>query len=283
MNRLLLPLMVLGILLAGCSEKTTAPVHPPAAPRGLFSVTGDGEVTLVWLANTEADVVGYRIYQGPCGGLDCEYTRIAAIPAPAGLDSLEYVVTGLTNGETRFFAVAAVNRAGAESDLSYEDVFDTPRPAGTGLVLNNYLVYATNIGYDFSAFARTNVTDPPADVFFGYHEDSTGFIHQQVFVPDYSTDIQDAGWVSSLDAVDFAPGPDSGWSPSGTVEAIVGHAYVVWTRDDHYAKFRITAVGPAQVTLDWAYQIDPGNRDLKAKPATEEGGARRRPIVWLRN
>jgi hypothetical protein len=280
MNRLLLPLMALGILLAGCSEKTTAPVIPPAAPRGLYSVTGDGKATLVWLANTETDVVGYRIYEGPCGGLDCEYTRIAAIPAPVGAAYVEYVVTGLANGQTRFFAVAAVNRAGAEGDLSYDDVFDTPRPAGTGLVLNNYLVPGTNIGYDFSAFARTTGIEPPADIFFGY-EDSTGFIHQQIFVPDDSTDIQDAGYVSSLDAVDFAPGPESGWSPSGTVEAIVGHAYVVWTRDNHFAKFLVTTVGPTQVTLDWAYQIDLGNRELKAKPAVEEGATQRRPIVWL--
>jgi hypothetical protein len=282
MNKLLLPLIALSILLGGCHERTTAPVLPPAAPRGLFSVTGDGGVTLVWLANTEPDVVRYGIYEGPCGGLDCEYTRIASIPAPAGAEYVEYVVTGLTNGQTRFFAIAAVNRAGVESDLSYDDVFDTPRPAGTGLVLNNYLVYGTDIGYDFSAFARTNTTDAPTDLFFGYFEDTTGFIHQQIFVPDYSTDIQDAGYVSSLDAVDFAPGPESGWSPSGTVEAVTGHAYVVWTRDNHFAKFRVTAVGPTQVTLDWAYQIDPGNRELKAKPAAGEGVARRRPIVWLR-
>jgi len=281
MNRLLLPLMALSILLAGCSEKTTAPVVPPAAPRGLFSVTGDNEVTLVWLANSEADVVGYRIYEGPCGGVDCEYARIAAIPAPAGAEYVEYVVTGLTNGQTRFFAVAAVNRTGAEGDLSYDDVFDTPRPAGTGLVLNNYLVYGTNIGYDFSAFARTTTIAPPADIFFGYYEDTTGFIHQQVFVPDSSTDIQDAGYVSSLDAVNFAPDSESGWSPSRTAEAVAGHAYVVWTRDNHFAKFRVTAVGPTQVTLDWAYQIDPGNRELKAKPAAEEGGSSRQPIVWL--
>jgi hypothetical protein len=281
MNRLLLPLITLGILLSGCHETTTAPANPPAAPRGLYSVTGDTKATLVWLANTEPDVVRYRIYQGPCGGVDCEYTRIASIPAPAGAEYVQYVVTGLANGETRFFAVAAVNRAGAESDLSYDDVFDTPRPAGSGLVLNNYVVYDTNIGYDFSAFARTNTTSPPADIFYGYYEDSTGFINQQIFVPDYSTDIQDAGYVTSLDAVDFAPGPDSGWSPNGTVCAIVGHAYVVWTRDNHFAKFRVTAVGPTQVTLDWAYQIDPGNRELKAKPATGEGAGQRRPIAWL--
>jgi hypothetical protein len=282
MNRFLLPLMALGILLAGCSEKTTAPVIPPAAPRGLFSVTGDTEVTLVWLANTEADVVSYRIYEGPCGGLDCEYTRIAAIPAPAGADYVEYVVTGLANGHTSFYAVAAVNRAGAEGDLSYDDVFDTPRPAGTGLVLNSYRTYDANVGYDFSAFAHTDTTIVPTDIFFGHFVDSMGYVYQQIFVPDYWTNIQDAGYVSSLDAVDFAPGPESGWSPSGTVEAIVGHAYVVWTRDDHFAKFRVTQVTPTQVTLDWAYQVAPGNRELKAKPATEEGASQRRPLVWLR-
>jgi hypothetical protein len=281
MHRLLLPLLALGILLGGCSEKTTAPVPPPAAPRGLFSITGDGQVTLVWLANTEADVVGYRVYQSPCGDPDCLYTRIAALPAPAGSQYVDHVVTGLTNGVPRFFAVAAVNRAGRESDLSYDQVFDTPRPAGAGLVLNNFIVYGTNIGYDFSAFARTNTTDPPTDIFFGYYEDTTGFVHQQVFVPDLSSNIQDAGFVASLDAVDFAPA--DGWSPTGTVEAIVGHAYVVWTRDNHFAKFRVTAVGPGSVTLDWAYQTDPGNAELlQSRPAPEEGVTSRRPIVWLR-
>jgi len=191
------------------------------------------------------------------------------------------VVTDMANGETRFFAVAAVNRAGAESYLSYDDVFDTPRPAGTGLVLNNFRVSGTNTGYDFSAFSRTNTIDLPADIFYGFYEDTTGFIHQQVFVPDYGTDIQDAGYVTSLDEVDFAPDPESGWSPSGTVEAVAGHAYVVWTRNNHFAKFRVTAVGPTQIVLDWAYQVDPGNRELKARPATEEGAAQRRPIAWL--
>ena len=281
MNRLLLPLMALGILLGGCSEKTTtAPTIPPAAPRGLFSITGDQEVTLIWLANTEADVVGYRIYQSPCGELDCPYTRVAALPAPAGAEYVEYVVTGLANGETRFFAVAAVNRAGAEGDLTYANVFDTPRPAGAGLVLSNYLAASTNIGYDFSAFARTPAIAPPADIFFGYYEDTTGFIHQQVFVPDYSTDIQDAGYVSSLDAVDFAP--ESGWSPSGTVEAVAGHAYVVWTRDNHFAKFRVTSADSISTVFDWAYQTDPGNGELRARRAGHGAANARQAFVTQR-
>ena len=58
---------------------------------------------------------------------------------------------------------------------------------------------------------------------------------------------------------------------TGEVELIPGHVYVVWTRDDHYAKFRVVSIGPSQVTLDWAYQIAPGNQELKqgapARPA----------------
>lgn len=282
MKKLLAPLVLLGLVLAGCSDDTpTRPLVPPAAPRGLFSVTGDNSVTLVWLANTESDVVGYRIYRADCAsGSGCPYERIGTVSAPAGEEYVQYVVTGLTNGETAFFAVAAVDRDGLESDLSWNDVFDTPRPAGSGLVLYNAFDHLYDVGYDFSAFGRTDSPDPPTDIFYGYREDSTGYVYQQIFVPDYASNIQDAGYATSLDAVDFAS--TGGWSPSGTVEAVVGHNYVVWTRDNHYAKFRVTAVGAATVTLAWAYQLDPGNQELAVTPGTDDGVTPRRPVVWLR-
>lgn len=281
-RRILFPLLALvaaAALLAGCSDKKTNPIPPPAAPRGLFSVTGDHQVTLVWLANTEPEVVGYRIFDAACAtGDQCPYTEIGAV-GTTGETYETYTVTGLDNGVTRFYAVAAVNRHGQLSELSYNDVFDTPRPAGTGLVLNNAFVkpYLPNVGYDFSAFARTDYTaGDGTDIFFGV--DSTG-AYRQIFVPDYNTDIQDAGYATSLDAVDFAPA--EGWSPVGTVEALVGHNYVVWTRDNHFAKFRVTAVNGAQVTLDWAYQVDAGNQELRARRAADEGGPAKRPVVWL--
>ena len=283
MRRYLAPLAVLGLLLAGCGEDVVRPPVPPAAPRGLISITGDGSVALVWLANTEADVEGYRIYQAPCAsGATCPYERIGTVVAPVGEQYVRYLVTGLLNGETVFFAVSAVNRAGLESELSWNDVSDTPCPAGTGLVLYNFLTHASDVGYDFSAFSRTDSPDLPTDIFYGYRVDSTGFVHQQIFVPDYATNIQDAGYATSLDAVDFAS--TSGWSPSGTVEAVVGHNYVVWTRDNHYAKFRVTAVSASAVTLDWAYQLDEGNQQLAVVDTgddAEDGVEPRRPIVWL--
>lgn len=273
-----LPLVALGFLAGGCNDNTTAPrdIYPPAAPRGFYSITADHAVILRWLANTEGDLAGYRIYQGPCAsGPGCPFTRIGSLDAAA----TEFTVTGLQNGVTQFFAVAAVDRNGNESDLSYEDVYDTPRPEGFGAVITNYLTTPRSAGWDYSTYAAMAWDNLQTDMFYGYYVEQSGLVHQQVFVPDYATNIQDMGFAQSLDFVDFAPGATEGWSPSGTVEAIVGHCYVVWTRDDHFAKFRITSLAPGSIGFDWAYQVDVSNRELKARPAREE--YRRRPIVWL--
>jgi len=38
--------------------------------------------------------------------------------------------------------------------------------------------------------------------------------------------------------------------------------------------------GPPVVQFDWAYQVAPGNPELRARPAREEGSGPR-PITWL--
>ena len=262
--------------LSGCRDETTAPrdLSPPAAPRGFHTVTGDHTVYLNWLDNTERDVAGYRIYQAPCAsGSNCPYTRIGAT------ESTDFTVSGLSNGVTAYYAVAAYDFAGNESDLSYETVFDTPRPAGFGARLSDYQTSPALAGWDLSAAQVRPWDDLATDMFYG----TNGSVFQ-MFVPDFQTDIQDAGYATSLDAVDFAP--DSGWSPTGSVELIPGHCYIVWTRDNHYAKFRVTqfitpASGPPRVEFDWAYQVATGNPELRARPARVDGGERR-PISWIR-
>ena len=72
-------LLVAAGLVAGCDDQ--ADLTPPAAPRGVYSVTGDGKVTLHWLANTETDVAVYRVYESPCSnGGGCPYTRVGTTP-----------------------------------------------------------------------------------------------------------------------------------------------------------------------------------------------------------
>ena len=266
-------LAVLSLGLLGCNDNSpTAPpadTTPPAAPRGLYSVTGDTEVSLRWLANTESDIAGYRIYEAPCAdGPSCPYDRVGSTAAT------QFVVSGLSNGVTRYFAVAAVDVAGNESQLSVENWYDTPRPEGSA-VIGNFVIDPVGAGWDFSAFSARSSSDPETDIFFGYN----GAVHQ-MFAMDALTDIQDAGYSTTLDAVDWAP--DNGWSPTGTAELIPGHCYVVWTRDNHYAKFRVTGLTNSVVSFDWAYQTDPGNPELHARRARAES-ATPRPITWIRH
>lgn len=251
----------------GCSEKPRD-VTPPSPPRGVFSVTGDHSAAIHWLANPEGDVAGYNVYISDCeGGPNCPYSRIGTT---GGID---FVATGLVNGATVFFAVSAYDYSGNESELSSETVFDTPRPAGTGAQLLNFVAHPTGAtAWDFSSATALRSNDPQADIYFG----DNGSV-SLMFAVDTYTDIQDAGWQQSLDGVDFAPA--QGWSPTGSVELIVGHCYIVWTRDDNYAKFRVVALTSDAVTFDWAYQTARGNRELAVRPSHLQPNVRR-TVSW---
>ena len=288
MRRLIAILMAAtAVAVAGCQDSSSPrDVTPPAAPRGLFSVTGDQRATLSWLANTEADVAGYRVYEASCAsGSSCPYDRIGATAAT------QFVANGLANGVTRYFAVSAVDNAGNESPLTYEDVYDTPRPAGTA-TLNNFVNTFAGAGWDFSAFTNVAADGSNTDIFFGDNGNiSQMFATLHVVAPGDTipNDIQDAGYATTLDAVDFSPvGDNAGWSPTGTVELIQDHCYIVWTWDNHYAKFRVTGItrpSPGQpatlVRVDWAYQTATGNNELRARPVHTAVNSPR-TVAWLR-
>ncbi|MEZ5332102.1 MAG: CARDB domain-containing protein [Thermoanaerobaculia bacterium] len=87
--------------------------HPPAPPTGLAAdPVGSDEVDLVWNANTEPDLVGYRVYR--------DGTPLFADPIPG----TAWLDTGLPPGAYEY-TVTALDRAGLESDPS--------EPAGTTL------------------------------------------------------------------------------------------------------------------------------------------------------
>jgi len=258
--RTMLVLLVGAALIAGCHDDTTGPRRlAPAAPRGVHSITGDHVVYLNWLPNTESNITGYRIWIGDCpGGADCLYDRIGTTT------DTHFTVTGLTNGVTKYFAVSAVTDGGQESALSYDVIYDTPRPEGTDLAIANVGSDSLHAGYDFSNFAIVPAGSALVDVFYG-----TSNSRALMVAPFTDTEIQDAGFASSLDAVDYAP--PAGWSPSGTVELVTGHCYVVLTRENHYAKFRVTSLTAGRVMVDWAYQVDAGNPELRSRPDPHEG------------
>jgi hypothetical protein len=124
----------------------------------------------------------------------------------------------------------------------------------------DYRVYPDYAGIDMSAYTILPYNHPYCDVYFGSDPDNATFY---IFTQRVPGQIQDYGYTSSLDDVTYAPA--YGWSPSGIVEAIEGHTYIIWTWDNHFAKIRITAIGYDSMIFDWAYQVDPGNPELVIK------------------
>jgi len=180
------------------------------------------------------------------------------------------VDTDVQNGVTYFYAVDAFDFGGNESALSYEAAFDTPRPAGTGVTVWARLNQPSESGIDFSDWnskanfvAAWDASD--TDVYF--QTIGPVLYAKGTLINNYWNDIQDLGWTATMDDVSWAPADGWSVSPNG-VELIAGHTYVVWTHDSYFAKFRVTTLifaqgAPVGAILDWAYQIDQSNPELR--------------------
>lgn len=260
MKRKIISLLIffpLFIFLNGCEDVSEPDTTAPAIPRGMVSVTGDGKVYLSWYPNTEPDLAGYNIYYSK--STDGVYEIIGSTTSAYFIDA------GVINGETYYYAVSAYDLNRNESELSMDLVFDTPRPEGFGVTLYNFNSFPNDAGYNFSKYVVQNYTLNSTDIYYEYNQDNSGY-YMNIGHPQ--TNIQDFGYTESLDDVDYAP--DDGWSRLGWVELIRGHSYIVWTQDNHFAKFRVTEIAPDFVKFDWAYQIDQGNPELTKFPQNEE-------------
>jgi hypothetical protein len=262
-NLLVLLLLTLAVPLfvGGCEDDNNTIVvnRDPAAPQGVYTVTGDGMVTVWWNGPYERDIVEYSVYrslQSTTG-----YTEIAQVVADdnPNLDLLiySYVDNNVVNGQTYYYAVSSINDAGYESDLSAEDAFDTPRPDGE-ITLFPLQIDSTLAGFNFEAAARVAYSSVLADIYVDIF-DGIAYLN----AANIDTDIQDMGYTDTFDDISYAP--TAGWSELGYVEVIFGHSYVVWTDDDHFAKVRVKAINPSgSIVIEWGYQTATGNPELIA-------------------
>jgi fibronectin type 3 domain-containing protein len=89
-------------------------VNAPGAPTGLSAYAGDASVALTWQAPSfdgGSPVTGYRVYRGTAPGSESFLTSVGNVTS--------FDDTGLTNGETYYYEVSAVNAVG-EGPLSAE-------------------------------------------------------------------------------------------------------------------------------------------------------------------
>ncbi len=263
LTSLMLVLLALGMV--GCSDDDDiVAIHDPvpASPQGVFSITGDDQTWIFWNGIYDSDVDEYVVYRS-LEALD-GYQAIATIDAESNpnLDLIVYhhVDETANNGTTYWYAVTSVDNAGQESELSAENVFDTPRPDG-----QVYLFFNDDTpslaGFNLAAHANVPDTSTAADVWMDRDIDGVPYLN----VGNIDTDIQDKGFTDYFDDVGWAD--TLGWSELGYTEIILGHTYVIWTADNHFAKMRAlsfnTGIGGLNsVTFEWAYQTDPGNLEL---------------------
>jgi len=93
-------------------------------------LAGPGEVRLIWDANSEADLSGYKVYVGTNSGVyGASVGMVGVLTAPT------YTVTGLVPGKY-YFAVTAYNTQGIESGYSNE-VSTTILAPPTGLQITS--------------------------------------------------------------------------------------------------------------------------------------------------
>ena len=77
------------------------------------------------------------------------------------------------------------------------------------------------------------------------------------------TSVATLGPIADLTSIDIAP---LGGYGTAAVPAVIGNGYVfqiTLTDGFHYGGVRVTALGTNYAIIDWSYQSDPGNPELK--------------------
>jgi hypothetical protein len=262
--------LVAVLALAGChddnpivrhDDDNPAVTHTPLTPQGVYTITGNHAVYIYWNGVYDSDVDQYLVYRS----LDewDNYVEVGQVAAESNpnLDLLiyEYTDSNLSNGTTYYYAVASVDHEGNVSELSAETAYDTPRPQGE---VTLFPVDADSVHAGFNLETQYVVAwdNPIADIFVDRYQGI-----RYINVEDTMTDIMDMGYTSSFDEINVSPSvsTDTGWSYLGYYELVAGHTYVIWTRDNHFAKMRAVSLNPSSsVSFQWAYQTAVGNPEL---------------------
>lgn len=103
------------------NEASAVPAGPPPSPANLAASNGNGQIVLSWTASAGAS--SYNVYEGATSGGE------GTTPIASGITTNSFTVTGLTNGSSYYFTVAAVNSIGT-SGPSNEAQGKTALPSG---------------------------------------------------------------------------------------------------------------------------------------------------------
>lgn len=90
---------------------------PPNKPTMVQAIPNDGSVTLSWSANTESDLSRYKIYRSQIQGfIPATNNSLSVVFKP----NTSYIDQAVTNGQTYYYRISAVDNSGNESGYSNE-------------------------------------------------------------------------------------------------------------------------------------------------------------------
>lgn len=153
---------------------------PPNVPIGLRAEPGDRIVKLLWAANTDLELAGYKIYQ--------DGFLIASLDTET-----DYIIENLVNGREYHFQISSVDSYGNESPKSHS-VRGIPVKDGTDILLNGFEVlnewaFTPSSGPN-GKVSHQAATDPKTEgdfsrkVTFNYVKDNgTYFYYKQTYDP----------------------------------------------------------------------------------------------------
>jgi hypothetical protein len=280
------------VAFAACSSDSTGPAPGTgtvlAKPTGLVSTSLDGAVALVWddnafAANPNA-FQNYRVYStsysfgsdylnGQCG---TNWQLEGSTVAP------EFVVGALSNGIAECFSVTAMSLDQLEGPRS-DPRQDTPRPDARNVVVFARQVQGAQSGFRFwndlngDGLVERNelgriVSGTSAVADFSVERDANDSLF---FLPRRAGTLlalYDSLPVADLTSIDLAPDPLVSRSPvldysTTGATALPGLGYVFETAGPGgsvlYGAVRPTHVGDRFLILEWSFQTDPGNPELR--------------------
>ncbi len=245
-----LMVMLIGCYIDADNNDNYVDLEPPAVPRGVRTITGDEYVRIEWYPNAESDLEGYTVWRR-------ENNRNIEAIADILAGTTHYTDRDVRNGRTYYYFVSAYDANGNVSDRSPENAWDTPRPEGRNITLDDYQLAPDRSGFDFSQPHRGAIDwgDRNTDIFFGLDTER----NIRVLYSDNETEMQDLGYHENFDSVDVVP--EFGYTTE-FIELFEGHIYAIYTADGNYAKIHVRKLFDDAVEFDWAYQTEPENIQL---------------------